>query len=134
MDAATSIITIALSICIVSFGIVAIVGSLYGILVWYPARRKKKVDALKATGREGEATIIKLPDHKLEPDRSRRAVFTLVSIGLEIRVPGIETYEVDKTFTIPTHALERLELGKVVTVWVDSKEPRILDKIVIDIK
>jgi hypothetical protein len=133
MDDFTLTVTIILSVCIAAFGVAAVVGSLFGIFVWYPRYRQKKVDTLKVTGRQGEATIIKLPDHKLEPDRSRRAVFTLVPIGLEIRVMGIETYKVDKTFTIPTHALERLELGKTVPVWVDPKEPRNLDKIVIDI-
>jgi hypothetical protein len=41
---------------------------------------------------------------------------------------------VDKVFTFPTHALDKLEVGKVIAVWVDPKEPRNLDKIVIDIK
>jgi hypothetical protein len=41
---------------------------------------------------------------------------------------------VDKVFTFPTHALGKLEVGKTVAVWVDPKEPRNLDKIVIDIK
>jgi len=134
MDTTTSIITISLSICIFTITIVAVVGSIYGILVWYPAYRKKKVDTLKAIGRQGEATIIRLPNHKLEPNRSRRAVFTRVNIGLEIRVPGIETYEVDKVFSIPTQALDLLEVNKVVPTWVDPKEPRNLDKIVIDIR
>jgi hypothetical protein len=65
MDTTTSIITVALSICIVVFGIVAVAGSLYGILVWYPRYRQKRVDTLKASGRQGEATIIRLPKHKL---------------------------------------------------------------------
>ena len=129
MDSTTAIITAIVSICIVLFGIVAVVGSMYGILVWYPAQRKKKVDALKASGRQGEAMILRLPDHISR--RSARAVFTLVPIGLEIRVIGLETYEVDKVFTIPSSAVRELQVGKVVPVWVDPKEPRNLDKIVI---
>ena len=134
MDNFTYLITIGLSVCIVVFGIVATVGSIYGILVWYPRYRQKKIDALKATGRQGEATIIRPPDHALGNYPGRRAVFTLVQIGLEISVPGLDTYEVDKTFTIPTHALDKLEIGKVVAVWVDPKNPRNLDKIVIHVK
>ena len=134
MDNFTYLITIGVSICIVAFGIVAIAGSIYGILVWYPRYRQKKVDALKAAGRQGEATILRLPKHVLGGYSGRRAVFTLIPIGLEIRVLGLDTYEVDKTFTIPTHALDKLETGKVVAVWVDPKNPRDLDKIVIDIK
>jgi hypothetical protein len=129
MDSTTAMITTVVSICIVLFGIVAVVASMYGILVWYPAQRKKKVDVLKASGRQGEATILRLPDHISR--RSARAVFTLVPIGLEIRVMGLETYEVDKVFTIPSSAARELQVGKVVPVWVNPKESRNLDKIVI---
>jgi hypothetical protein len=38
---------------------------------------------------------------------------------------GIDTYQVDKVFTIPTHALDRLEEGKIVAIWVDPKEREI---------
>jgi hypothetical protein len=134
MDPTTPMITIVVSICIVVFGIAAVIASLYGILVWYPSYRQKRADTLKTSGRQGEATIIRLPDHKLGPPPGRSSVFTMVLIGLQIHVPGIEPYEVDKVFTFPTHALGKLEVGKVVAVWVDPKEPRNLDKIVIHIK
>ena len=131
MDPTLSLITTIASICIILFGIVALVASLYGILVWYPRYRQKKVDALKASGRHGEARVLRLPDHISR--KSARAVFTLVSIGLEIRVPGLETYEVDKIFTIPSSFVRELHLGKVVAVWVDPDTPRDLEKIVIHI-
>ena len=134
MDNLTSTITIIASICIGIFAVVAVGGAFYGILVWYPRYRQQRVDALKTTGRQGEATIVRLPDHELGPQPGRSSVFTMVPIGLEIRVLGLETYQVDKVFTFPTHALGLLEVGKVVAVWVDPKEPRNLDKIVIDIK
>ena len=110
----------------VLFGIVALVASLYGILVWYPAQRKKKVDALKAAGRQGEARVLRLPDHISR--KRARGVFTLVFFGLEIRVAGLETYEVDKIFTIPSSVVKELHVGKV-----DPNHPRDLDKIVIHI-
>jgi len=134
MDNFTLTLTIGLSICIAIFGSIAVAGSIYGIFIWYPAYRQKKIDALKASGRQGEATIIRLPDHALGNYPGRRAVFTRVPIGLEIHVLGIDPYEVDKTFTFPSHVLDKLKTGKVVTVWVDPKNPRNLDKIVIDIK
>jgi hypothetical protein len=134
MDTTTSIITLAVSVCIVLFGIAAFAAALYGILVWYPRKRQERVDDLKSKGKQGEATIIRLPDHKLGPPPGKSSVFTIVTIGLEIRVPGIEAYEVDKRFTFPTHGLGLLKVGKVVAVWVDPKEPRNLDKIVIDVK
>jgi hypothetical protein len=132
MDPTTSMITTVAMVCIALFSIVIIVGAFYGILVWYPAQRKKEVDALKAAGRQGEATIIRLPDPS--PRGSARAVFTLVPVGLEIRVIGLETYEVDKVFTIPSSAVRQLHVGKVVPVWVDPRQPRNLDKIVIHVE
>jgi hypothetical protein len=134
MDMTTTLITIGLSVCIILFGILAVAGGLYAILVWYPVYRKKQVDVRKANGRKGEATILRLPDYDLQPYTTRRAVFTLVNIGLEIRVPRIEPYEIDKVFSVPTQGLYLLKKGKVVDVWVDPNEPRDLDKIVIDIK
>ena len=134
MDPTTSMITTIASICIMLFGVIAVAGSLYGILVWYPRHRQQRVDQLKATGRQGEAKILRLPEHELGPLPGRSSVFTRVSIGLEIRVPGIEPYEVDKVFTFPTHALGKLETGRFVAVWIDPQQPRNLDKIVIHVE
>lgn len=134
MDTTTTLVTTIVSVCILAFGFVAFAGALYGIFVWYPRHRKQKVDRLKAEGRQGQATIIGLPKHKLGPQPGRTSVFTMVPIKLEIRVPGIDAYEVEKTFTFPTHALDLLEEGKVVAVWVDPKAPRDLSRIVIDVQ
>ncbi len=134
MNIFTTMITIALSICIILFGIVVVVGGIYAILIWYPAYRQKREDVRKLNGRQGEATIVRLPEYDLQPYSARRAVFTLVNIGLEIRVPGIEPYEIDKIFSVPTQSLYLLEKGKILPVWVDPNEPRDLDKIVIDIR
>jgi hypothetical protein len=130
----TSVVTLTASCCIVLFGIVAVGGAMYGILVWYPAHMNKRITERKASGRQGEATILRLPDHKLGPTPGRSAVYTMVPIGLEIRVVGLDPFEVDKTFSIPTHALHLLERGKVVPVWVDPDHPQNLDRIVIDLK
>ena len=134
MDTTTSLITIIAAVCIGLFVMAAIVGSLYGMFVWYPEQRKKKIEALKVSGRKGEATIIRLDERTLRNSSTRRALFRMVPIGLEIRVPGIETYQVDKVFTISSSALSELQVGKVVSAWVDPIEPRNLDKIVIDVQ
>jgi hypothetical protein len=42
MDNTTLLLTVSLSICIAMFGILATIGSLYGILVRYPRYRQKK--------------------------------------------------------------------------------------------
>lgn len=134
MDPTTSLITTITTICIVAFSLVMTVAAFYGILVWYPRYRQKHVDALKTTGKQGEATIIGLPKHRLGPLPGRSSVFTIVPIKLEIRVPGIETYVVEKKFTFPTGSLGLLKEGKVVAVWVDPGAPRDLEKIVIHVE
>lgn len=133
MDSNTSLITTMASICVVLFGIFGVGAALYGILIWLPAREKRKVDALKAAGKQGQATILRLPDLPRPYSSSNRAVFKMVRIGLEIRVPGEEPYEVDKVFTIPSGAVRLLVVGKVVPVWIDPQAPLNLDKIVIHI-
>ena len=133
MGTTTSIITIAVSVCIGLFVMAVIAGSIYGMFVWYPEKRKKKIEALKAAGRKGEATILRLDERTLRNSSTRRALFRMVPIGLEIRVPGIEPYQVDKVFTIPSSAITELDVGKIVPVWVDPNEPRNVDKIVIDV-
>lgn len=133
MDSTTSLITTIATICMGVFSLVIIVGAFYGLLVLLPRYQKKKVDNLKATGKQGEATIIGLPDHELGPRPGRNSIFTMVPVKLEIRVPGIDPYVVEKTFTFPTGSLRLLEEGKVVAVWIDPNAPRDLSKIVIHV-
>lgn len=133
MDPTTSLITTVTAICIGAFSLVLVAGTFYGLLVLLPRYQKQKVEGLKATGKQGEATIIGLPKHELGPQPGRSSIFTLVPIKLEIRVPGIETYVVEKTFSFPTGSLGLLEEAKVVAVWVDPDAPHNLDKIVIHV-
>lgn len=120
-------------ICIGAFSLVIVVCAFYGLLALLPRHQKKKVENLKATGKQGEATIIGLPKHKLGPQPGRSSMYTMVPIKLEIRVPGIDTYVVEKTFTFPTGSLDLLEEGKVVAVWVDPGAPSDVSKIVIHV-
>lgn len=133
MDPTTTTITTIASVCMAVFGIAAVGAFFYFALVWLPRYQKQKVDNLKEKGKQGEATIIGLPKHELGPQPGRSSVFTMVPIKLEIRVPGIETYVVEKTFTFPTGSLDLLEEGKIVAVWVDPKSPRDVSKIVIHV-
>ncbi|HSL30287.1 MAG TPA: hypothetical protein VK900_13895 [Anaerolineales bacterium] len=77
--------------------------------------------------------IIRLDERMLRNSSMRRALFRIIPVGLEVRVPGIEPYQVDKVFTLPASVVEHLATGKIVSVWVDPKEPRNIDKIVIDL-
>lgn len=132
MDPTTSLITTIASICVLAVGVAAVAGFFYFALVWLPRYQNQKVESLKAKGKQGQATIIGLPK-QLGPNPARSSMYTLVPIKLEIRVPGIETYVVEKTFTFPTGSLGLLEEGKVVAVWVDPDAPRDVSKIVIHV-
>jgi hypothetical protein len=99
--------------------------------VWYPRYQQKKVNALKASGRQGEATIILLRDHDLGPQPGRSSVFTMVPIGLEIRVLGLEACQVDKTFTFPIGSARD---GQGRPRMGGPESPRNPDKIGIDLK
>jgi hypothetical protein len=133
MDATTSLITTIASVCVLAVGVIAVAAFFYFAMVWLPRYQNQKVESLKAKGKQGEATIIGLPKHQLGPLPGRSSMYTMVPIKLEIRVPGIETYVVEKTFTFPTGSLGLLEEGKIVAVWVDPKAPRDVSKIVIHV-
>ena len=128
-----SLITTGLVVCFGLFGLVIFAGGLYGFLVWYPRQRQNKIDDLKKTGKQGEGTIIRLPDNPFHRENTH-SLHKMINLRLEIRVPGIEPYQVDKTFTFPSRSLDLLEEGKAVTVWVDPNDPRNVDKITMEIK
>lgn len=71
MDNTTLLITVSLSICIVVFGALAVVGALYGILVWYPRYQHKKVDSIQASGRQDEAYFRRLLEEPVTPNQIR---------------------------------------------------------------
>ena len=133
MDPTTSLVTAVATVCIGVFSLILVAGAFYALLVLLPRYQKKKVEGLKAVGKQGQATILGLPKHELGPPPGRSSVFTMVPIRLEIRVPGIDAYQVEKTFTFPTGSLGLLEEGKVVAVWIDPNAPRDLSKIVIHV-
>jgi len=133
MDSFTYTITLVVGILIALFSIAATAGAIYAIAVWYPRRVNERVAELKTRGKQGEATILRLPHRKMNGAGSN-ALYKIVSIGLEIRVPGVEPYEIDKVFTIPTGYVRYLEIGKIVPVWIDPHNPHDPNKIVIHIE
>ena len=130
----TSLIAVISGICIVGLSIVLVGGGLYFLMIWLPRKQNQKVENLKTTGRKGKAIILRFPEHINKPGQNRRGMYTFVNIGLKIDVPGVDVYEVDKTFTFPTGHLTSLQVGKEVDVWIDPNNPRDVSKIVIHIK
>lgn len=134
MDSFTYTITLVVGIIMAIVSIVIVAGAIYAIGIWYPRQINQKVAALKAAGRQGEATILRLPESKTKRRANTDALYTFIEIGLEIRVPGFETFEIDKVFTIPTSFVSYLEIRKKMPVWIDPQAPRNPEKIVIHIE
>lgn len=134
MDSFTYTITLVVGILLGIVSLIIVAGAIYAIAIWYPRHVNKKVAALKASGRQGEATILRLPEAKMKRRANTDALYTFIEIGLEIRVPEVEIFEIDKVFTIPTSFVSYLETGKKVPVWIDPHNPRNPDKIVIHIE
>ena len=134
MDDFTRTITLVSTVCIGLLGLAATAAALYGILVWFPRYQNKKVENLKANGRQGRAVILQVPESVQRYNPSRKGIYTLVTLRLEIDVPGVEIYQLDKTFTFPTGHLSSLEVGKTVDVWIDPRSPRDTSKIVIHVQ
>jgi len=121
-------------ICVGGLSIVLVAGGFYFILIWLPRYQNKKVENLKASGRKGKGVILRVPESAQKYNPHRKGMYTFVTIGLEIDVPGVDVFQVDKTFTFPTGYMSSLEVGKEVEVWIDPQNPRDQSKIVMHIQ
>jgi hypothetical protein len=130
----TSLVVTGATIFIVVLSIVLVAGAFYLILVWLPRYQNKKVENLKASGRKGKGVILRVPESVQKYNSHRKGMYTFVTIGLEIDVPGVGVYQVDKNFTFPTGYLSSLEVGKEVEVWIDPHNPHDHSKIVMHVK
>jgi hypothetical protein len=87
-------------------------------------KNKKKAEVLKATGHQGEATVLKLEDTGSRINDNPR-----VNLLLEVRIHGYPPYQVRKTVTIPTVRASQIQVGSVVTVLADPTQPTNPDKV-----
>lgn len=126
-------ITLISIVCISLLAVLIFGGFFAVVLVWYPRYRRKNIAALKETGQQGEATILWFQGPGPYGYSTRSAMYRRVNTKLEIRVPGLAPYQIAKVFTVPSEVVNRLEIGKVVPVWIDPAQPMNSAKIVIDI-
>jgi hypothetical protein len=125
MSSTTIIIIIVFVVLIVLISITA------GITIplWSMRKNKKKVEALMATGRQGEATILQLEDTGTRINDNPR-----MNVFLEVHIPGYPPYQVRKTVTIPLRRVELIHIGSVVSVLADPSQPANPDKVGILLK
>lgn len=119
-----TILIVVLSICCsIVMTIVPIVAVFYFIRKMQE-NNQKKAEALMATGRQGEATILALQDTGMRINDDPR-----VSIVMEVRLPGYPPYQVQKTMTLPLIRMSQVQVGSVVAVMADPNEPANPDKV-----
>jgi hypothetical protein len=87
-------------------------------------KKKKKAEALMATGSKGEATVLQVDDTGTRVNNNPR-----VSVLLEVRIPGYPPYQVQKTVTVPLVRLSQIQAGSVVAVMADPSQPTNPDKV-----
>jgi hypothetical protein len=131
MSGTTAAITWIVGILVGVAALALVIWAFRFLLVKLPKAVNERVEGLKQTGAQGEATIVRLP--RLNPYSTREAMYRRIEIGLSIRVPDIPEYEVDKMFNMPSGAIPYLEVGKVVPVWIDPANPHDHSKIVIHV-
>jgi len=120
-----NVATMTIIIIVLSF--VCVIGSLvlgFGLFWLYGRRRRQKAEDLMATGQQGEATVLSLEDTGMLINNNPR-----VRIGLEIRVPGYQPYRITKTMTLPMIRMSQVQVGSVVNVIADPREPQNPDKV-----
>jgi len=119
MSDTTIIIIVAFVVLIVLIAAAGI-----GVPLWSLRKKKKKTEALMATGRKGEATILELEDTGTRVNDNPR-----VDVLLEVRIPGNSTYQIRKTITVPLVRLSQIQVGSVVAVLADPSQPDNPDKV-----
>jgi hypothetical protein len=119
--------TAILTIGIIVFSFVCVFGVIVlSFLAYYLFARsgRKKAEDLMKTGQQGQATVLSLEDTGVLINNNPR-----VRIGLEVRIPGYQPYQVMKTMTIPMIRLSQVQVGSVVNVMADPTEPANPDKV-----
>jgi hypothetical protein len=115
------------TIAIIFLSFACVIGSLilgFGVFWLYGRRRRGKAEALMATGQQGKATVLSLEDTGILINNNPR-----VRIGLEIRIPGNQPYQLTKTMTLPMIRMSQVQVGSVVNVIADPAEPENPDKV-----
>ena len=85
---------------------------------------RKRAEELAAVGTRGEATILGLQDTGMRINDNPRVTNTL-----EIRLPNMQPYQIQKTSTISILQLAQVQPGAVVAVLVDMAAPTNPDKV-----
>ena len=90
---------------------------------------QKRAQELAAVGIQGEATILSVQDTGMRINDNPR-----VAMVLDVRLPNMPSYQVQKTITVSIVQLAQVQVGAVVGVLVDPSAPNNPDKVGILLK
>jgi hypothetical protein len=85
---------------------------------------RQRAEQLAAVGIKGEATILSVQDTGMRINDNPR-----VAMVLDVRLPNMPSYQVQKTITISIVQLAQVQVGAVVGVLVDPSAPNNPDKV-----
>ena len=125
MDA--SPITVILGALILCLGLVAVLAVGAGFAFIFRNQSRKRQELSKATGVQGEATVL---DYQVTLTDSESD--DIAWVRLEMRVPGMEPYVLEKT--APLRYAAHLKKDMIVSVWVDKNDPQNPDNVLIEIQ
>jgi hypothetical protein len=108
-------------------GVIA-VASIAVPILWM-RNSQKRAETLMSSGTQGEATILALQDTGMFINNNPR-----VSMLLEIRLPNMASYQIQKVATVPLIRLSQIQVGSIVPVMVDMSNPTNPDKVGILLK
>ena len=85
---------------------------------------QKRAQELAAVGIRGEATILSVQDTGMRINDNPR-----VAVVLDVRLPNMPSYQIQKTITVSIVQLGQVQVGAVVGVMVDPSAPQNPDKV-----
>lgn len=88
-----------------------------GILIWMLVK-KRRMDDLVATGKQGTAVVLGLSDTGVTINDAPR-----VKLSLEIHLPGLPPYKATKTVAIPVIYIPQIQTGATINVLADPADP-----------
>lgn len=89
----------------------------FGILIWIMTKRKR-MEELIATGKQGTAIVLKLSDTGVSVNDNPR-----VKLQLEIHIPNYQPYRAQKTVTLPLIYLSQVQTGSTINILADPEQP-----------
>lgn len=122
--AAFAVVPILIGVPFEVAGILASLGAIWVLvaagLIWYARRQKHKAahnDWIFQQGLRGTATVLSAGSHAEVNE------MPLMSLRLELAVPGRGTSEVKKREIMPVFVASRMEPGLVLPVFVNPQDP-----------